>query len=191
VIDKIIDLINGQFDGIREDEIILGIAQQVYRSKQDGVVEYMPGILNLGTDEVIYAGIDDINSIMIYHKVNSSNLTFVNPQAGSGYGDGRRNEDSILCSVITVWDTRKVKIHSPDMLLLIRSRMPQVILDVPNINSVTITANNALLNTQQVFQSEYKLEENYLLPHYFKMLQLNYTIQLRYDPECIEKCIDC
>lgn len=192
MIETIIDLINNQLEGIDKDEIILGIAQQVYRQKSEGGIEYMPGVLKLGTDEVVYAGIDDVNTIMIYHKLNTATLAFAAPQNGSsGYGDVRRNSDSISCSLITVWDTRKIKVYSPDMLLLIRGRMPQAIIDVPGINSLEIIANNAQLNTRQVFQSEYSFDENYLLPHYFKMMQLNYTIQLRYDPTCIEKCINC
>lgn len=192
MIDKIIDLINNQFDGIDSNEIILGIAQQVYRAKSDGAVEYMPGVLKLGTDEVIYAGIDDVNTIMIYHKINSATLTFAPAQTGSsGYGDTRRNLDNISCSVITVWDTRRLKINSADMLLLLRSRMPQFVVDVPGINSLDIIVGNANLNTRQIFQAEYNFDESYLLPNYFKMLQVNYTIQLKYDPACIGKCIDC
>jgi hypothetical protein len=192
MIETIIDLINNQLDGIDKDEIILGIAEQVYRSKSDGTVEYMPGVLKLGTDEVIYAGVDDVNSIMMYHRLNTAALAFAPAQNGSsGYGDVRRHIDNISVIHITIWDTRKIKIYAPDMLLLIRARMPQVIIDVPGINSLEIIVNNAQLNTRQIFQSEYSFDEKYILPHYFKMMQLNYTIALRYDPACVDKCINC
>lgn len=186
MIDEIVDLINDGFDGIHAEEMILGIAQRVYRLTGE-TVEYMPGIVNMD-GEAIYAGIDDIQSIIIYHKINSSTLS-LNPR--SGYGDSRLSEDSILCSVIGIWDTRKVPLHSADMLLLLRSRMPQQIGGIKEINQVNILPTAALLNTKQIFESEYSVADSYLLPIYMKFMQLEYRIQIKYDQACISKCINC
>ena len=190
MINEIIDLINGTLDGIHKEEIILGIAQSVHRTKSSGVVEFIPGIVELGSDEAIYAGVDDLNSLIVYHKVNAASLTY-GRQANAGFGDGRRNEDIFSCFLFALWDTRKLKVYPADMVLLLRSRMPVKVIGVPGLNDVNVSMNNAILNTKQVFDSEYSLDENYLLPAYISMIQVNYTIQLKYDPDCASKCIDC
>lgn len=186
MIDTIIDLINNGFDGLNESEIILGLAQRVYRQTSDGV-EYMPGIVK-SDGEIVYAGIDDINSLLIYHKINSSNLSFT-PKGG--YGDTRESEDSLQCNCIAAWDSRKINLHHADMLLLLRSRVPQEIKGIENIKRIIIVPSSALLNTKAIFESEYAFDENYLLPNYINFVQLNYTIVIRYDQQCINKCINC
>lgn len=188
MIDEIIDTINIGFAGIHESGKILGISQPVYRLNSEDANDYMPGIVKLGEDEAIYAGIDDVDSLMIYHKLNNSTLSFA-PR--SGYGDSRLSEDNVLASIIAAWDTRKIKVYSADMLLLLRSRMPQQIAGIQDIHQVNIIPNNALLNTKQIFESEYKFDKAYLLPIYMTLIQINYTIQIKYDQACIEKCINC
>lgn len=188
MINELIDLINDGLDGMHKDELILGIAQRVYRVNSSGLVEYMPGIVK-SDGEAIYAGIDDINSIMIYHKANTGSLTYGSLR--TGYGDSKAIEDSFLFSMIAVWDTRKISLQNVDMLLLLRSRMPQEIKGVPQIKQVMIVPSSALLNTKQIFESEYTVDKEYLLPIYMNFIQLNYTIQIKYDQECIDKCINC
>lgn len=186
MIDQVIDLINNNLDGIHEDEIILGLAQRVYRTSGDSI-EYMPGIVGMD-GEAIYAGIDDVRSIMIYHKTITGAFSYL-PR--SGYGDSRENEDSFSLGIIAVWDTRKIKLHSPDVLLLLRGRMPQQITSNTGINRILVTPTSAILNSKQIFESEYTVAENYLLPLYINFAQLNYTVSIKYDPKCIEKCINC
>lgn len=187
MINVVIDLINEGLDGIHKEAIVLGIAQRVYRVNGADVVEFMPGIVKQD-GEAIYAGIDDVTSMMIYHKANTGNLSF---GARSGYGDNKSNEDSFAFNLISVWDTRKIPLQSVDMLLLLRSRMPQEIKGIPLIKQVLILPSSALLNTKQIFESEYTVDKGYLLPIYMNFIQLNYTIQIKYDQQCIEKCINC
>jgi len=188
MINTVIDLINMQFDGIVKDQITLGLVQRVYRSNSGDVIDFMPGIIK-DDGEAIYAGIDDIKSLTIYHKTNAASLAF---SARGGFGDARQSEDTIICNLIAAWDTRKVKIQAVDMLLLLRSRIPQGIGGIPEIKDVVITPSGALLNTKQVFDTEYSIgASGYLLPLYINFIQINYTILLRYDQSCINKCIDC
>lgn len=187
MINEIIDTINNQLDEIVAGQIVLGLTQRVYRSNGDESIEFMPGIV--GNDgEAIYAGIDDIQSLTIYHKVSAANLSFA-PRGG--YGDAKRNEDTITLSLIAGWDTRKVPLQAVDMLLLLRSRLPQSIRDVPNMIDVQVVPQGAILNTKQIFDSEYSIGENYLLPMYINFIQLNYSILIKYDQQCIDKCINC
>lgn len=190
MIDEIIGLINGGFDGLHQTEIILGIADSIHRVDSEGNIEYIPGIVKLGADEAVYAGVDDVRSIILYHKTNSVSLSF-GATRNSGYGDSRRNVDNISASIIALWDTRVLKLHSADMMLLLRSRMPQLIKGIPEIGDASIASTGAVLNTKQIFDAEYRFSKPYLLPLYIKMLQINYTIQLNYDPVCIGKCINC
>lgn len=189
MINEIIDLINGGFDGIHADAIVLGLVQRVYRvNNSSGEIEYMPGVVKMD-GEAIYAGIDDVKSLMIYHKTNNSNLSYA--QRSGGYGDARQNEDSIFCSCIVVWDTRKIQLQNVDLLLLLRSRMPQEMRGINKTITASITPSSAILSTKQVFESEYSVDKEYLLPIYINFIQLNYTIAVRYEPECIQACIDC
>jgi len=188
MIDELIDLINNNFDGIIDEQITLGIVQRVYRVNGDDSVDFMPGIIN-NDGEAIYAGIDDIRSLSIYHKLNSATLSN-NPRGG--YGDSKRNEDTFQGSVIACWDTRKVKLQASEMLLLLRNRMPQCLIDTQKNFDIQITPTVAILNTKQVFDSEYSIgQAGYILPLFINFLQLNYNLLIKYDQDCIEKCINC
>jgi hypothetical protein len=187
MINDVIDSINNKLDGIRPDQLTLGLAQKVYRVNSDDSVEYMPGILKEDGD-VIYAGIDDINSLLIYHKSNAGQFTY---DQRAGFGDSRINIDTFSLSIIAAWDFRKIKLNDAEMSLLLRSRIPQEINFDKNIRSVVISPASVNLNSKQVFDSEYALKENYLLPLYIMFIQINYTVQFVYDPACIDKCISC
>lgn len=187
MINEIIDLINDGFDGMHADEAILGLVQRVYRVGSGGNIEFMPGIVK-PDGEALYAGIDDVKSIMLYHKANAATLTYL-PR--SGYGDGRQSQDNFLFTVTCVWDTRKIPLQNVDMLLLLKSRMPQAIKGLGQSIEATIIPSSAVLNSKQVFESEYTVDKEYLLPIYMSFIQLNYTIQIKYDQQCIEKCINC
>lgn len=188
MINEVIDLINNGLVGIVEEQIVVGLAQRVYRYGSDDAIEFMPGIVDKD-GEAIYAGYDDIKSLSIYHKTNAANLSFGTTR--TGYGDSRRNEDTVALSMVAAWDTRKVPLQSVDMMLMLRSRFPQVIKGIPDIGDVQVVPQSALLNSKQVFESEYTVASSYLLPIYINFLQLNYIIQLRYDQQCIANCINC
>src|SRR5688572_15659275 len=123
MINDVIDLINDGFDGLHGDQIVLGLIKRVYRISSTGI-EYMPGVVN-NEGEAIYAGIDDVKSLMLYHKSNTGNLNYGSTR--TGYGDARSIEDSFSFTLIAVWDTRKIPLQDVDMLLLLRARMPQEI----------------------------------------------------------------
>lgn len=188
MINTIIGLINEGFTGIVPEQIVVGLVQRVYRVNSDDAIEFMPGIV--GNDgEIIYAGYDDIKSLSIYHKTNAANLSYGTTR--TGYGDNRRNEDTVAMSMVAAWDTRKVPLQSVDMLLLLRSRMPQQIKGIQDFGDAVIVPQSALLNSKQVFESEYTVASTYLLPNYINFLQLNYIIQLKYDQTCVAGCINC
>lgn len=188
MINTIIDLINDGFNDIVSDQIVVGVSQRVYRLNSDDEIEFMPGVI--GNDgEIIYAGYDDIKSLNIYHKTNAANLSY--GAVRTGYGDNRRNEDTIAMSLIAAWDTYKIPLQSVDMLLLLRSRMPQSIRGIKDFGDANIAPQSALLNSRQVFESEYTVAKNYFLPNNINFLQLNYIIQLKYDQTCIDTCINC
>lgn len=188
MIETIIDLINNGLAGIVQEQIVVGLVQRVYRYGKDDSIEFMPGIV--GNDgEIIYAGYDDIKSLSIYHKTNAATLSYGGTR--TGYGDSRRNEDTIAMSMVAAWDTRKVPLQSVDMMLLLRSKFPQVIKGIPDFGDVVIVPQGALLNSKQVFESEYTVASTFLLPNNINFLQLNYILQLRYDQTCIAGCINC
>ena len=186
MINEVIDLINNNLNDIVFDQIVLGIVSKVYRQAGESI-EYMPGIIKEDGD-IIYAGIDDIKSLMIYHKVYTANLNY-NPKFG--YGDSKYNEDSFNLNCFVIWDMRKIFLQNADMLLLIKSKFPQQIKASNNQVNVDITPNSAIFNSKQIFDSEYGFDKQYLIPPFINFIQLNYTAVIRYSQQCINDFIKC
>lgn len=188
MIDEVIQIINDSLSGIRSDEVLFGLTQRIYRTIGDeDAIEYFPGFVK-HDGEVVLVDIDDINSILLYHKTNAASLT--NPVRG-GYGDTLISEDVISFSLTAIWDTRKLKIHGVDLLLLLKSRIPQGIAGVAGIDNIQIIPVSASLLSKQIFDSDFSIGSKYLLPEFINLIQINYNIRLKYDQNCIEKCVNC
>lgn len=187
MINKVLDIINDQLAGIQRGEKIFGIAASVLRM-QGAVVERMPGVVK-ADGEIMYVGIDDVYSLMIYHKINSSTIRQLSNGIGDNYGDIR---NVFSMSAIIYWDTSRLNLYSDQMLLMLQSRMPlgiRGIVDVKNINIVLTDANT---NTHQVYQQEYESEEQLKpLPAHMHIMQLNYNIESTTNPECYRQCPVC
>lgn len=188
MIEQIINIINDGLTGIHKDQKVYGISQKIHRANNDAGIDYLPCIVDMD-GEGAYIGIDDIQSMHSYHRINNANLTY--SSRTPGYGDGRDSDDSFACSLIVAWDTRKVRLHNVDMAFLIKSRLPQMIGGIDGINTIVINPVGFIFNTKQVFDSEYSFDKNYLLPFFIQLIQLNYIVQFKYDQRCIDKCINC
>jgi len=188
MINDIIDVLNNCFDGICNGEVVIGLTQKVYREQSENV-EYFPGVVK-PDGEIILVDVDDISSLLIYHRVNAMALSY-SQRSSSGYGDAKIIEDSIGLSLISIWDTRKLNVQHVDLGLILRSRFPQEIKGIKNIQQALIIPVSVNMNNKQIFESEFSLSKQTLLPNFINLIQINYNIQLKYDQQCMKTCIDC
>ena len=182
---EILDLINDQLKGIDPAEKVYGQAQTVIRisgSEQDE----LPGLI--GADgEIKYVGIDDVESIIIYHKVNSVSIIQQNNGRGDAVGD---MQDTFSLSLIAYWDRKKIKFLPDQLLLMLQARLPQEVRGITDIKTVRIRPVNTILNTLQIFNTEYR-GNSFKLPANIHLIQLNYNIETVFNPDCFRKCPEC
>lgn len=185
MISEVLDLINEQLMGINPAEKIYGQAQTVHRISGSETDE-LPGII--GADgEIKYVGIDDVESIIIYHKLNAGSIIQQNNGRGDTVGD---LQDTFSLSLITYWDRKKIKLMPDQMLLLIQARMPQEIRGIKDIKTIRIRPVNINLNTLQIFNTEYR-SNIFRLPANIHLIQLNYNIETVFNPDCFRECPEC
>src|SRR5687767_8937819 len=122
MISQIIKAINHDFSGIHSDERFFGIAQTIEFTQGSEKIR-MPGIIGFD-GEITYAGIDDVNSIMIYHKMGNASVTQLTNGRGDHFGD-IRNVFSL--SAYVYWNVAKLKLYHDQVFMLLQSRFPVVV----------------------------------------------------------------
>lgn len=187
MISEAIKLIN---DGlvISDTQKSYGIAQTILRPNEDqNTFDSFPGIIN-ESGEITYVGIDDVESIIIYHKINSAASSLVKTNS---YGDSTNTSSILNCFLLGFYDTRKIPMQSVDVMMILQAKMPQEIKEInEGIKQVIVTNTGAVLNSNQVYNSEYKYANKSMpLPEFIVFFQLNYTIQFIINPQCMRQCI--
>ena len=188
MIGKVLDIIvNESLKGIHKAEKFFGIAESVNR-QTGSVLERMPGIV-APDGEITYAGIDDVNSLMVYFKVNSTSISVIRSGFGDNYG-GYRNVFNV--SAYIYWDRHRLNMSSDQMIMLIQSRMPIAIRGIEDLKSVEIILTGANTNTLQIYFQEYASSNDLKpLPENKRIVQLNFNIDITFNPECFRQCPEC
>lgn len=189
MIGKILDIIaNESLAGIHSNEKFFGIAETVNR-QTGSVVESMPGIV-APNGEITYAGIDDVHSIMMYFKLNSTSISLIRNGVGDHYG-GYRNVFNL--SAYIYWDMHALNLNSDQVIMLIQSRMPIAMRGITDVKSVEIILTGANAGTLQIYNQEYASSNDDLkpLPENKRIVQLNFNIDITFNPECFRKCPEC
>lgn len=182
-LNKFIEVINEPLKKLISGIKVYGIAESIARTK-GSVVEIIPGIV--GNDgEIKYVGINDLDSVIIYHKANALG---VKPSAvRKGYGDDPNNfVNAYAMSMIIYMDRSKTKLTPDQFFLFIQANLPFKIEQDPYA-LILIQINTVILNSQAVYDSEYKGTEN-KLPANHSLMQINYTIESTFNQNCFEKC---
>lgn len=176
---KIIEVINKSLETIKGIKIY-GIAEPV--TKGDAIVPLIVG----NDGEMIFPGPDDIEKAIIYHKHNAIG-TKLSTKKGTG---DNPNEfvNAYSMSMIVYVDRQKLKLRPDEFFLFIQANIPYQISMSPYTQILT-QINTVILNSQQVYDSEFKGVEN-KLPSNHSLLQINYTIESMFKQQCFEKC-DC
>lgn len=184
MISKIIDSINEDLKKFFEEAKIFGLAQSIIR-KQGAEIELIPALVNYG-GEAIYVGFDDVYPLMIYHKMNSmiSSLSDKN----RGYGDaGADQVNTYQNSMIVYMDRKKLKKLPDEIYMKIQGGFPER-LKIDPFKTVTIKFSNVILNSQQVFASEYQ-GNSYSLSPEKNLFAINYTIESTFSKGCFDNCL--
>ncbi len=188
MIDTILNaIIEKSLSGIHESEKFFGIAETVLR-ETGSVLERMPGIIN-SIGEIKYAGIDDIHSVMVYFKNTSATIAGAKNGTGDNYGDFR---NVFNLGMYVYWDTQKINMSPDEMLMMMQSRLPNVIRGIKDAKTIALLPLNANTNTYQIYLQEYGSSERMRpLPESKRILQLNFSIEITFNPECFRKCPEC
>lgn len=177
-LNKFIEIINKPLLGLVQDIKVYGLAQAVVRGTQT-----MPMVVDKD-GEMHYVGPDDLQSVIVYHKVG--NVSVVLSQTVRGVG----NENNALINrypmaMIIYLDQNKTKLLPDELFLYVQANMADFIPLSP-YSLVSVTINNVILNGQQVFDSEFTGVDP--LPANQSLMQINYTIESTFKKKCFEKC---
>ncbi len=163
---NIIGLINDAISGIIHGSKLYGIATLVEREGQgQPVVDEQP---------VSY---DDSYAMQLYHRVSGANITYL-----PGYGNTQTTVNTFAVSAIVFNNENITKIKTDEIAMILQS-----ILSVLNISSVRVLPTAIILNSQQVFATEYK-GVPYALDEFKSLMQINYLVEITFKGNCFDLC---
>lgn len=161
---------------------IYGLAQSMTR-EAGGVKELLPALVDK-EGEGKYVGVDDNSPVIIYHKSNS--VTAAEKQ-NSGVGDLRAWQVYTYSNTMIVFlDRKKTNLLPDEFILFLQANIADG-LKVQNYKTVIMRFQNIILNTQQVFASEYQNTQYKVNPG-MSLFAINYQIESTFDTRCFDKC---
>lgn len=163
---NIITLINQSLEGIFKGGKMYGVATLIEREgKGLPVVDELP---------VSY---DDSFAMQLYHRIAGATITYQ-----PGYGDKVKTIDTFQVSMFVFNNENHTKIKTDEIAMIIQS-----VLATLNIYSARILPTAIILNSQQVFSSEYK-GVPYALNEYQSLMQINYLVEVTFTGNCFDLC---
>jgi hypothetical protein len=161
---------------------IHGLAQSMNRDNA-GKTETLPALVDK-KGEGQYVGIDDKNSVIIYHKGGAMQ---VQTKPNSGVGDSAGDlVYTYTISMVILIDRKKLEMLPDEIALLIQANLKDQI-KIQDYKSVIIRIQNIILNTQQVFSSEYQNTVYKVKPSQ-SLFVINYQIESTFNKRCFAKC---
>lgn len=158
-----------------------GIAQSVIRKTDDGS-QLLPCTVDKNGDYQ-FVGIDNTLPVSLYHKTNSIQIK----RNGKGVGDSIGEVVNTYSNAMIVYlDTKKAGVTPDELLLQIQNSFPDAIRMQPYKN-IVITFLNVILNSTQVWASEYQNTEYELLPE-TSLFAINYQIESTFKKGCFDNC---
>lgn len=163
---NIISDINATLEGIFKGSKLYGVATLVEREgKGSPVVNEQP---------VSY---DDSYALQMYHRLLGANITYT-----PGYGNSKTTINTFQVSAVIFNNEKITKIKTDEIAMIMQS-----VLSTININSVQILPTQIILNSQQIFATEYR-GVPYALNEYQSLMQINYTVEITFKGVCFNLC---
>lgn len=182
MINEVLDIINESLKGLAPDQKVYGLAQTVIRV-QGQERELLPGVVDK-TGEIQYVGIDDLYSVIIYHKLNSIASTQTTKGVGDRPGDIQNNYS---LSAFVYWDRKKYNKLPDELLLVIQARLPIIVKGLHDTKMLRIKPTGAITNSLQVFSQEYQ-GAKFNLPANANLMRIDYTLESTFNPDCLKDC---
>lgn len=164
---SIVKQINTSLEGIFKGSKLYGVAELIEREGRTKPV----------VDEVS-VGYDDSYAMQMYHRLTGPITVTYLP----GYGDTMNTTNTFALSAFVFNNEKITKIKTDEIAMIIQS-----VLQVLNISSVTIRLTQIILNSQQVFATEYR-GTPYALNEYQSLMQINYTVEVKFKGICFDLC---
>lgn len=163
---NIISQVNTALEGVFKGSKLYGIATIVEREgKTQPVVDSMP------------VGYDDSYAMQMYHRVQGATITYT-----PGYGDTKTTTNTFQVSAVVFNNERITKIKTDEIAMIMQS-----VLSGLNIISVQVLPTQIILNSQQIFGTEYR-GIPYSLNEYQSLMQMNYTVEIVFKGICFNLC---
>lgn len=155
---------------------IYGLAGNAYRKN---TTESYPVIFDKA-GEGVYVGADDVKSLIMYHRCTAMNAGLL---AGSGYGDSRGKMRYIFSMTLVAWfDRFKTQLEPDELAVLLTNSIPNEVQN-STFKNVLVGLGGIVLNTQQVFASEYKNVKYFVKPEQ-SLISVSYTLESRINQFC-------
>jgi hypothetical protein len=163
---NIISQVNQAIEGIFKGSKLYGMATLVERNGQS-----QPSV---NEQPVSY---DDSYALQMYHRVQGATITY-----RPGYGDTQTTVNTFQVSAVVFNNEQITKIKTDEIAMIMQS-----ILSTLNITSVRILPTAIILNSQQVFATEYR-GVPYALDEYKSLMQINYQVEMTFKGTCFDLC---
>lgn len=176
LINAIADVLNGlltKWPGSKS----YGIAETITRGTQT-----LPGVVK-NDGEIAYVGPDDTAPVIIYHRLIGLASSIRPGGTGDSIGDLINN---FTVAMIVYMDRKATGLTMPVMLQYIQANVPDA-LEAKPYKKIFVRFTGAVLNSQQIFRSEFANSEM-KLPAEKTMFQINYTLETQTDKRCFASC---
>lgn len=127
--------------------------------------------------------VDDKYSIMVYHLLNNITTT-KNPRLSYGDSTGEI-KNTINGSLIIFSDIGKIKMTTDELFLFLQANWPETLTVTP-YSGVKTLINNVILNSRQVWSSQYGIPYGLKLNQH--LMQVNYSIESTHKQGCFVNC---
>lgn len=173
---NIIGLINKSLEGTFKGGKVYGMATLIEREgKSQPVVDERP------------VTFDDSYPFQLYHRVQGATITYE-----PGYGNTRNTKDTFQVSAFVFNNEKQTKVKTDEIAMIIQSLLTlfsieKTVLTTSKISSVTVLPTQIILNSQQIFGTEYR-GSVYSLNEYQSLMQINYLVELTFKGICFDLC---
>lgn len=174
---NIISIINTSLAGIFKGSKLYGVAVLVEREgRGKPVVDEQP------------VGYDDSYAMQMYHRLTGPITITYQP----GYGDTTNTVNAFQVSAFVFNNEKITKLKTDEIAMVIQSvlqvlNIDKAVLTASKTNYVRVLPTQIILNSQQIFATEYR-GVDYALNEYQSLLQINYTVEISFKGICFDLC---
>jgi len=122
-------------------------------------------------------GFDDVYPLSAYHKINGA---VINYKPGAGRNENVVNTFSLSFFIFN--NKNKTGLYPDEVAMIFQSAFSKI-----KIDSVRINPTSIILNSQQIYASEYR-GSDYRLSENQSLIQINYNVEVTFKNGCFDIC---